>query len=122
MGRVEWDKGWYEKIDRQIDNFMEDLAEDVYDTMVAKAPVKTGRLKEDLDWEYNPRTKVARIGARSVPYAIYVEEGTPPHSIDPKLKKALWWEGLAHPVNHVNHPGATASHFMKESLYKERTP
>ena len=122
MGRVEWDKGWYEKIDRQIDNFMEDLAEDVYDTMVAKAPVKTGRLKEDLDWEYNPRTKVARIGARSVPYAIYVEEGTPPHSIDPKLKKALWWEGLAHPVNHVNHPGATATHFMKESLYKERTP
>lgn len=122
MGRVEWDKGWYEKIDRQIDNFMEDLAEDVYDTMVAKAPVKTGRLKEDLDWEYNPRTKVARIGARSVPYAIYVEEGTPPHSIDPKLKKALWWEGLARPVNHVNHPGATASHFMKESLYKERTP
>lgn len=122
MGRVEWDKGWYQKIDRQIDNFMEDLAEDVYETMVRKAPVKTGRLKEDLAWEYDSRSKVARIGAQSVPYAIYVEEGTAPHGIDPKIKKALWWEGLAHPVNHVNHPGATASHFMKESLYKERTP
>lgn len=122
MSRVDWDTGWYEKIDRNIDRFMEDLAEDVLQTMIATSPVKTGRLKADLDKEYDNRSKVARIGARSVPWAIWAEEGTRPHSIDPVNKKALWWEGAAHPVNHVNHPGGTASHFMKNALYKERTP
>jgi len=122
VGRIDWEPNWYQKIDKEVDNFMRRIAEDVYDTMMVKVPVKTGKLKEDLDWEYNTSTKVARVGAVSLPYAIWVEEGTYPHGIDPKVKKALWWDGLAHPVNHVNHPGATASHFMKESLYMERTP
>jgi len=127
MGRVDWDTGWYEKIDRNIDHFMVDLADDVLQTMIATAPVKTGRLKADLDKEYDNRSKVARIGARSVPWAIYAEEGTPRHEIFPKGKEqgganALWWPGARHPVNYVDHPGGTASHFMKEALYKERTP
>jgi hypothetical protein len=120
MARVEWETGWYQKIDKEVDNFMRFLARDVYDTMMYKVPVKTGKLKADLDWEYNETSKVARIGAVSVPYAIWVEEGTSPHRIDTNSKKALSWAGGEHPVNHVNHPGATASHFMKESLYVER--
>jgi hypothetical protein len=27
MARVEWEKGWYERIDHEVDNFMERLAE-----------------------------------------------------------------------------------------------
>lgn len=122
MARVEWEKGWYERIDHEIDNFMERLADDVLLDMIEHAPVKSGALKADLDKEYDNRTKVARIGAATVPYAIYVEEGTPPHEIWPTNKKALWWEGAAHPHHMVNHPGATATHFMKEALYKERRP
>lgn len=121
MARVDWDRGWYNRIDRSIDEFMDDLAEDVLQDMIQHVPVKTGRLVNDLAWERVG--KVVRVGAKSVPYAIWVEEGTSPHPIDPKMPAyALWWAGAPHPVNHVNHPGATATHFMKNALYKERTP
>ncbi len=122
MSRVDWVPGWYDRIDTRIDDFMEKIAKDVYHTMKLKVPVKTGYLKADLDWEYSKATKTARVGAVSAPYAIYVEEGTFPHTITPNVKKALWWEGAAHPVYKVDHPGATATHFMKESLYLERLP
>jgi hypothetical protein len=123
MSRVDWVPGWYERVDHEVDKFMEKIAKDVYHVMMVKVPVRTGHLKEDLDWEYNKATKTARVGAVSVPYAIYVEEGTKPHLIEPNdPKKALWWVGAQHPVYKVNHPGATATHFMKESLYSERRP
>lgn len=120
MGRVEWEPGWYERIDKEVDNFMEHIAKDVFERMKILVPVRTGHLKEDLDWEYDKATKTARVGAKSVPYAIWVEEGTYPHVIEPNDKKALWWEDAKHPVFKVNHPGASATHFMKESLYSER--
>lgn len=122
MAKVVWEPGWYDRIEHAVDDLMEHLAEDVYNTMVFTAPVRTGHLKADLAWEYNKRSKTARIGAKSVPYAIYVEEGAAPHGIDPKVKGALYWDGARHPVNHVNHPGTPATHFMKHALYKERTP
>lgn len=122
MARVEWVPGWYDRVDHAVDGFMEDLAKDVYRVMKITVPVKTGFLKSDLDWEYDKTTKTARIGAATAPYAIWVEEGTFPHVIEPNAKKALWWEGAAHPVYHVDHPGATATHFMKEALYSERRP
>lgn len=122
MGRVDWEPGWYERIDKEVDNFMDHLAGDVLEDMQTHVPIRTGALLADLDKEYDKHTKVARIGARSVPYAIYVEEGTPPHEIWPDKKQALWWEGTNHPHNMVHHPGATATHFMKNALYKERTP
>lgn len=121
MARIDWDTDWYEPIDKSIDALMVHIADDVLDDMITHAPVKTGRLKEDLDQEYNSHTKVARVGAKSVPWAIWAEEGTPPHIIEPTNKKALWWEGARHPVNIVDHPGGEASHFMKNALYKERT-
>jgi len=33
------------------------------------------------------------------------EEGTGPHVILPRNKKALFWKGADHPVRMVNHPG-----------------
>lgn len=122
MARIDWDTGWYQKIDKEIDNFMEDLAGDVLEDMIINAPVRTGQLKADLDKEYDSRTKTARVGARSVPWAIWAEEGTAPHRIETNDKKALAWNNGRHPVNHVNHPGAEATHFMKNALYKERRP
>lgn len=34
-----------------------------------------------------------------------LEEGTPPHVIRPRFKKALFWPGARHPVKSVRHPG-----------------
>lgn len=40
--------------------------------------------------------------------APWFEEGTKPHVIRPKNKKALFWKGAAHPVRIVHHPGTPA--------------
>ncbi len=51
-------------------------------------------------------------GSFSVNYAIYVEMGTEPHVIFPRLKKALYWKGADHPVAWVDHPGTKAYPYL----------
>lgn len=46
--------------------------------------------------------------SHGVQYGRYLEEGTPPHVIKPKNKKALNWYGASHPVKEVKHPGTKA--------------
>lgn len=43
--------------------------------------------------------------SHGVRYGRYLEQGTEPHTILPKNKKALYWAGAEHPVKKVNHPG-----------------
>lgn len=43
--------------------------------------------------------------AHGVEYGGFLEEGTKPHIIRPKEKKALYWYGASHPVKAVRHPG-----------------
>jgi hypothetical protein len=118
MARVTFVPGWEKKLDNAIQDFMQDLADDVLDDMRRHCPVDTGRLLADLGDEVHGG--YARIGAATVPYAIYAEEGTHPHMIEPNSADALYWEGAAHPVNEVFHPGYEGSHFMKRALYKKR--
>lgn len=118
MARIVFVPGWQQKLDNAIHDFVEDLAEDVLADMRQHCPVDTGRLLADLDEE--TIGKHARIGARSVPWAIYAEEGVGPHRITPNSKDALYWGGASHPVNEVMHPGYAGSHFMKKALYKQR--
>ena len=53
----------------------------------------------------------ATVG-NTLPYAPFVHDGQRPHVIVPRVKKALWWEGAAHPVALVNHPGYGGSHYL----------
>src|SRR6202043_190641 len=46
-------------------------------------------------------------------YAPFVEFGTKPHVIEAKNAKALYWNGAAHPVRKVNHPGTQPNAFME---------
>lgn len=118
MARVEMAPGWETKMDKAVHDFMEKLGKDVLRDMQEHCPVDTGRLKADLACEVEGKT--ARIGAQTVPYAIYVEEGVGPHVIEPNSAGALFWEGASHPVEVVHHPGYEGSHFMRKALYKER--
>lgn len=118
MARVEMAPGWKQKVDHAVEGFMNDLAGDVLADMRQHCPIDTGRLLADLDKEVSGG--YARIGARSVPYAIYVEEGVGPHIIMPNSKNALFWPGASHPVQRVLHPGTPATHFMRNALYKQR--
>lgn len=116
--RVRMEPGWEKHVDRAAHEFLVDLSQDVLRNMRETCPVDTGALLADLDCEVSGLH--ARIGARSVEHAIFVEEGTAPHVIEPDEKDALYWAGAAHPVKRVHHPGTPATHFMRESLYRER--
>jgi len=52
-------------------------------------------------------------GSWNCKYALFVELGTAPHMIFPRNKKALYWEGAAHPVARVHHPGTVAKPFLR---------
>lgn len=54
--------------------------------------------------------------SHGVKYGKYLEEGTPPHVIRPKNKKALYWHGAAHPVKKVNHPGTKGYPVIENTL------
>jgi hypothetical protein len=80
-------------------------------------PVDGGRLRASIRHEIDvdARGPVARIGS-NVSYARYVEEGTPPHRIVARNKKALHWPGARHPVLAVNHPGTRARPYLRPAL------
>lgn len=48
------------------------------------------------------------------------EYGARPHTIRPAVKRALWWEGLEHPISHANHPGNREHGFMRRAIHKKR--
>lgn len=49
-------------------------------------------------------------------YAKYVHEGTAPHTIFPRFRKALYWRGALHPVKKVQHPGTTPRPFLANAI------
>lgn len=49
-------------------------------------------------------------------HASYVEEGTRPHEILPRNKRALSWPKGKHPVRKVMHPGTKATEFIRKSI------
>jgi hypothetical protein len=116
--RIQFEPGWPAKLEPEVSRYVSELAQDVYNSMVVLCPKDTGRLLADLDWEVDGTT--ARIGAKTVDYAYFVEEGTRPHTITPNSKGSLWWAGAQHPVYKVDHPGFVGSHFMRKSLYQAR--
>lgn len=59
------------------------------------------------------KREAVAIGA---PYAKFVVEGTPPHTILPHAKQALMWPGALHPVRVVHHPGTAPNPFPYEAL------
>jgi hypothetical protein len=83
--------------------------------------VRTGRLRASIrhQLERDSHGLVARIGS-NVEYARYVEEGTEPHRIVARRKKALHWKGAAHPVLAVNHPGSRARPYLRPALVAAR--
>lgn len=70
---------------------------------------------------------IIKAGGPGAPYAIYVHEGTRPHEIRPREKKALRWatskgqgKGFIF-AKKVNHPGYKGDPFMYRA-FEERHP
>lgn len=101
-------------------NFLTDIAEEVREDAVRLAPVDTGYLKSSIV-RYSAGPNTERIHAFA-PYAAFVELGTAPHGIKPRVKKALYWEGAEHPYAKVWHPGTQAQPYLRTALFKRRGP
>lgn len=54
--------------------------------------------------------------SNALPYVKSVHDGSKPHIIRPRVKKALWWDGAAHPVALVNHPGYKGNPYLTNAL------
>lgn len=101
-------------------NELDAAARQVLNRAKVLAPVDTGRLRASIRIE-SRRTLTLRtiytIGS-DVFYAPYVNDGTRPHQIRPKTKKALKFRvgGRTVFAAVVNHPGTRANPFLDRAL------
>lgn len=91
----------------------------VLNAVTVNTPVDTGRLRAGNQM----RIRVNGLRVRgevfnNTKYALAVEQGTEPHIIRPKKKKALAFQmgGRTVIVKSVRHPGTVGSHFMAHAL------
>lgn len=84
---------------------------------------RTGVLERAIDSDVQERPLVGYVFVtRDAPYGKYVHEGTRPHEIRPRKKRALRWAtggGFVFAKN-VMHPGTKADPFLKNALEGER--
>lgn len=110
----------YLAIQRVVINVGDSVANQVTDDAKALAPVEKGTL----------RASIHKVRVSTYSWNIIVgtdhwhqmEYGVGPHGpITPKVKKALWWGGLPHPISHVKmHPGNKAEPFMRPAVMQPR--
>ena len=80
--------------------------------------VKTGHLRRGITTDVG--NMEVTVHTSNIKYARGVEEGTRPHTIRAKNKKALYWKGAKHPVKSVRHPGSKAKPFLIPAFEKEK--
>ena len=80
--------------------------------------VKTGHLRRGITTDVG--NMEVTVHTSNIKYARGVEEGTRPHIIKAKNKKALYWKGAKHPVKSVRHPGSRAKPFLIPAFEKEK--
>ena len=74
-------------------------------------PVKTGMLRSNRRVSFTDTT--GRIDILQ-PYALYVNDGTRPHTIVPKKRKALHFNGIF--TKRVKHPGFAGRKFVEKGI------
>lgn len=85
-----------------------------------EAPVKSGRLRDSLHMDV-VNGGMGAILSEGVAYGKFVREGTGPHAIYPRSKRALYWPGASHPVRMVNHPGTKANAYHERAVRDSRS-
>ena len=81
---------------------------------------RTGQLERSIDVRFNENSGIVYIDSQSAPHGPFVHEGTAPHDIFPKNKKALRWapqgDGAFQFARVVHHKGTKADPFLYEAL------
>lgn len=95
--------------------------ERVKDAAIREAPKKTGNLSQHIVKRlvHSATGVVMLVGVEHVPYALFVHEGTQPHSIDAKNAPFLVFMGRDGNLvftKHVDHPGNKPNRFLVRAL------
>lgn len=123
MPQVEITGDWKGEVDAAMARLFADrLGPDIAADAARYCPEDTGALAESIEHHMEGPDLVvsATGGADGRTYAAYVELGTGPHIIRPTGKKALHWQGAAHPVREVHHPGTRPQPFLRPALFQQR--
>ena len=85
---------------------------------------RTGQLERSIDVKFNENSGIVYIDSQSAPHGPFVHEGTAPHSIFPKNKKALRWApqggGAFQFARVVHHKGTKADPFLFNALKSKK--
>lgn len=85
---------------------------------------RTGQLERSIDVKFNENSGIVYIDSQSAPHGLFVHEGTAPHSIFPKNKKALRWVpqggGAFQFARVVHHKGTKADPFLFNALKSKK--
>ncbi|WP_183128079.1 MULTISPECIES: hypothetical protein [Clostridium] len=78
---------------------------------------RTAHARQGLHGDVNVSNSQYTISlSHGVEYGGILEDGSPPHVIRPKNKKALYWKGAKHPVKLVHHPGTKGYPIIKPTM------
>jgi len=104
-----------------VGRYMIGKSQVVQNAAIVQCPKRTGRLSQSIVKRFydSPEGFTVVIAALQ-PYALYVHEGTKPHTIYPVKAKALSWVapgGTRVFAKKVNHPGTKANHFLSDQLH-----
>ncbi|MEM2257823.1 MAG: HK97 gp10 family phage protein [Candidatus Caldarchaeum sp.] len=93
-----------------------ELAEMMVGRARLNAPVETGRLKNSINIVYSDVRRV--VAEASAPYAGFVEFGTRPHIIRPRVKRVLRFEvdGRIVYATMVRHPGTSPQPYWRPAF------
>lgn len=81
-------------------------------------PVKSGLLRSRHETDFSNMRGELYANTK---YALWVHDGTKPHTIVPKSKKALFWKGASNPYKKVNHPGTQNMPWLTATAEQERS-
>lgn len=83
----------------------------------AKWTDRTGHARQGISGDsFNKGNNYTISLSHGVDYGEILEEGSKPHIIRPKNKKALYWRGANHPVKQVNHPGTKGKPIIEPTI------
>lgn len=106
-------------LDEAIQGALLKVAHRIRDRAIDEAPYVTGALKKSITVSESKDKVVIWAGGGGAPYAPYVHEGTRPHVIKPKKKKALFdiKRGIFF-GKRVNHPGQKPNPYLLRAAKK----
>lgn len=110
----------FEKSPKTVGNELETATKNAGKIILAiekeQVPVKTATLKRSITMDYRP---ISVSIYPTVKYALYVHEGTKPHTIVPNRKKVLRFKigGKWVYAKRVSHPGTKANKFVERKVF-----